>query len=243
MIFTSADYATELGLDESNVVHPVAGADSDAVVPVTERSEPARFAAAETVFAAIEAHHGSPLCDIDLIELYSCFPSAVRTQARALNLDDCATPTITGGMTFGGGPFNNFVLQATAEVARRVRRDRGPGLVSAVSGLLTKHGATLYSPDPTTEFHHHDCTAAAVAATLRTPLDTSLEFPAPATVVTYTVRYDGLTPSSAVLVCETRDGRVIAHGDSDLADRATRTELIGTPVALRRDAEIVVATI
>ena len=35
-----------------------------------------------------------------------------------------ATPTITGGMAFAGGPFNSFVLQATAAMARRLREQR-----------------------------------------------------------------------------------------------------------------------
>jgi acetyl-CoA C-acetyltransferase len=242
LIFTSAEYATELGLSEPALVYPIAAADSDAVIPVTERTDPSRFAAAEEVFAAVENHHGSPLRDLDIVDFYSCFPSAVRTQARALGIEDDATPTVTGGMTFGGGPFNNFVLQATAGVARRVRSETRPGLVSAVSGLLTKHGATLYSTTPTSEFRHVDCTNAVVAATARTPLDASFESGEPARVVTYTVRYDGQTPSEAVLVCETRNGRVIASGGRELADHATRTELIGTSVVLRKDADIVIAT-
>ncbi len=59
-----------------------------------------------------------------MIEVYSCFPSAVRVQQRALGLDPARVPTVTGGMAFAGGPFNNFVLQATVAVAERLRGDR-----------------------------------------------------------------------------------------------------------------------
>ena len=33
--------------------------------------------------------------------------------------------TITGGMAFAGGPFNNFVLQATVAMIERLRRQPG----------------------------------------------------------------------------------------------------------------------
>ena len=31
--------------------------------------------------------------------------------------------SVTGGMTFGGGPLNNFVFQATVKMAQLLRRE------------------------------------------------------------------------------------------------------------------------
>ena len=59
--------------------------------------------------------------EIEVVELYSCFPSAVRVQQRALGLPLDGTPTVTGGMAFAGGPFNNFVLQSMAAVVPLLR--------------------------------------------------------------------------------------------------------------------------
>ena len=59
---------------------------------------------------AAEARIGRPLRDLELAEVYSCFPAAVRVQQRELGLDLSGTPTVTGGMAFAGGPFNHFVL-------------------------------------------------------------------------------------------------------------------------------------
>ena len=51
------------------------------------------------------------------------------------------TPTVTGGMAFAGGPFNNAVLQSMAAVVPRLRADPDAlGAVTTVSGLLTKPG-------------------------------------------------------------------------------------------------------
>ena len=65
-----------------------------------------------------------PLDEVDHVELYSCFPAAVRVQQRELGLPHDGIPTVTGGMAFAGGPFNNFTYQATAAVVERLRADR-----------------------------------------------------------------------------------------------------------------------
>ena len=81
--------------------------------------------------------------------LYSCFPAAVRVQQRMLGLDRSTTPTVTGGMAFAGGPFNNFVLQSMVPVIRRLRAEPGAlAVVTTVSGLLTKPGIGVWSATP-----------------------------------------------------------------------------------------------
>jgi acetyl-CoA C-acetyltransferase len=48
----------------------------------------------------------------------------------------------------GGRPYNNYVLQATARTARLLRSGTGRiGLVTCVSGVLTKHGAAVWSTE------------------------------------------------------------------------------------------------
>src|SRR5205807_1120781 len=69
---------------------------------------PAFAVAAERLFALT----GLTLDDVGPIDLYSCFPAAVQTAARELGLPLDRPLTVTGGMTFGGGPLNNYVLQA-----------------------------------------------------------------------------------------------------------------------------------
>ena len=52
-------------------------------------------------------------------------------------------------MTFGGGPLNNFVFQATVKMAELLRQNPAEiGLVSTVSGLLTKQACALWSASP-----------------------------------------------------------------------------------------------
>ena len=97
------------------------------------------------------ATSAGPCASIELAEVYSCFPAAVRVQQRELGLDPAGTPTLTGGMTFAGGPFNHFVLQSLVALGRRLRAGRAGralGLVTTVSGMLSKPGLAVWSADP-----------------------------------------------------------------------------------------------
>jgi acetyl-CoA C-acetyltransferase len=90
--------------------------------------------------------------DIDVMDLYSCFPSAVQTAALELGmtLGDGAPPTVTGGLAFFGGPANDYVTHSVAALVRRLREADGParGLATAVGWYLTKHHAATLSNRP-----------------------------------------------------------------------------------------------
>jgi acetyl-CoA C-acetyltransferase len=185
----------------------------------------------EELGRAAEAHIGRPLASLDHAEVYSCFPAAVRVQQRALGLPVDGVPTITGGETFAGGPWNNFVLQTTAAMADRVRAERGTtGLVTTVSGLLNKPGLAVYAATPDVPLLSRDLAAEAELATAR--VEVVAGYRGPARVATYTVAYDGLDPVRCTVIADTPEGtRVVASAtDSELAERVTREELIGTDV-------------
>ena len=49
-------------------------------------------------------------------------------------------------MSFAGGPFNNFVLQSTAAMIAELRNEPAArGLVTTVSGMLSKPGLAIWS--------------------------------------------------------------------------------------------------
>ena len=175
---------------------------------------------------------GRPLSECDHVELYSCFPLAVRVQQRELGLPVDGTPTITGGMAFAGGPFNSFVLQATAAMAQRLRDQPGRGLVTTVSGMLTKPGLAVWASEPADQPPLvRDFADEAIAAT--ETLDVVSTYDGPATIAAYTVTYDGLEPKEVVAIVDTSDGaRAIAkRSDRALLDRAVSDDLIGVSLA------------
>ena len=100
--------------------------------------------------------------DLAHVDLYSCFPSAVQVAATELGLDLERPLTVTGGLTFAGGPWNNYVSHSIATMAEVLRADAGEvGLVTANGGFLTKHAFGVYSttPPPRGRFTRRDCQA------------------------------------------------------------------------------------
>jgi acetyl-CoA C-acetyltransferase len=238
LILCSAGEALRSGVAADRWVFPLVGLESSHAVSLLRRVEPWRWPAMEVLGAATAERIGRPLGRVEVIETYSCFPAAVRVQQRALGLGSESTPTITGGMAFAGGPFNNFVLQATAAVVRSLRAEGGgTGAVTTVSGLLTKPGIGVWttSPDGRPPLVADLAPRAASATAVVDPgavVATLNGYSGGVTVVTYTVTPDaqGL-PSRTVVVCDTDDGRrcVAISEDRAVAAEATADELIGRP--------------
>lgn len=166
LLFCSAERATALGIDRARWVFPIASAESNHMVPLSARSDLIRSPGAdETARAVLEAGKIAA-ADVDLIELYSCFPVAVDAFADALDLSPDRDLTITGSMAFAGGPYNNYFLQATARAAQLLRAGCGrTALLSCVSGILTKQAFALWSIEPSgAPFERRDVTAKVAGA-------------------------------------------------------------------------------
>ena len=234
LVFASVEAADACGSPRDRWVSPAVALESTAMVPLSQRAEMHRWPAMAVLGQAAATHLSRPLDDIGLVELYNCYPSAVRVQQAELGLPADGTPTVTGGMGFAGGPLNNFVLQSTAAVVHRVRSCGSTGLVTGVSGLLTKPGLTVYEPRPPEAVLRGDLKDAAAAAT---PTAAPADDPSgPGRVATYTVPYEGMDPVriAAVVDLDGGRGRAIALlDDPEAAAEATRVELIGTPCEVR----------
>lgn len=170
VILCSVEVARRLGVPQDRWVFPRAG---------TEASDPSRIAARGRLDGSPAIRHAGrlalDLAGIDLdrvgpVDLYSCFPSAVQVAAHELGLplDDPARPlTVTGGLTFAGGPWNNYSTHAIATMLAEVRRSQQPGLVTANSGYLTKHAIGVYAPEPGERFRRGSAQAEADAEPTR----------------------------------------------------------------------------
>ena len=164
LILCSDSVARELGIDRERWVYPQAAGHACDHWFVSERenlhSSPAiRFAA----HAALEAA-GTGIDEIAHLDVYSCFPSAVQIACRELGVDPFAETrplTVTGGLTFAGGPGNNYVTHAIATLVERLREDPGSlGLTNAVGWYLTKHAVGIYgTTEPQTPFTSADVQA------------------------------------------------------------------------------------
>jgi len=237
LLVCSVEAARGAGVPADRMVFPVAGAEADDVPAVSNRpdlaSSPAIRAAGRT---ALELA-GVGVDDIAHVDLYSCFPSAVQVAAAELGFSLERQLTVTGGLTFAGGPWNNYVSHSIATMVDVVRRAPGLGLCSANGGLLTKHAIGVYSAEPPPagfRFEKIGCVTAgerALAASERTS----------AWVEAYTVMHDRTgEPERAHLSALLPDGR---RGWGVTTDREVMTSMMqsewcGSTVELLEDGSI-----
>jgi len=237
LVLCSVEAARRSGVPSDRWVFPRVGLESSHAVSVLCRARIDAWPAMEVLGGTAAAWLGRAVAEVDVTEVYSCFPAAVRVQQRALGLDTDGTPTVTGGMAFAGGPFNNFVLQAMAAVLPGLREatDR-LGMVTTVSGLLTKPGIGVWSatPDGRPPLLADLAFEVASRTDVVTAVDSLDGYDGDATVATYTVTYDGMDPARVVAVCDTVDGRrcVSISADPYLAASACTEELVGTRVRI-----------
>lgn len=151
LLLMSVGCAKELGIDESKWVYLHGCADTNELWYVTDRenyySSPAIRVMGERAFAMA----GRSIDEVDFIDLYSCFPSAVQIARDELGIarDDPRPLTVTGGLPFHGGAGNNYVMNSIASMVDKLRAHPGKfGLVTANGGYLTKHAAGIYSTEP-----------------------------------------------------------------------------------------------
>lgn len=151
LILCSVETARTLSVPEDRWVYPQSGAESHDTYAIAER-----FALDRCPAIRIAGREALKLADVDpeqiaAVDIYSCFPSAVQIAAHELGFrrDGEQALTVTGGLTFAGGPWNNYSTHAIATMMDVLRRSPGArGLVTANSGYLTKHAVGVYSTEP-----------------------------------------------------------------------------------------------
>ena len=152
LILTSAEAARDAGVPTDRWVFIHAGAQARDTWHVSERETLSASPAIRASAKAAMRHAGVTVDEIAYLDLYSCFPAAVQVAARELGvaLEDRARPlTLTGGLTFAGGPGNNYTGHAVATLVARLRADpQACALATAVGWYLTKHALGIYSGRP-----------------------------------------------------------------------------------------------
>jgi acetyl-CoA C-acetyltransferase len=149
VIVTSVEKAGALGIPRDRWVFPLAGAEAHDHYAVSHRLDLHSSPAIRLTGRKVLELAGRDIDDVAHVDLYSCFPSAVQIAAAELGLGIERDLTVTGGLSFAGGPWNNYVTHSIATMLDVLRDDPGSlGLVTANGGYLTKHSQVLYSTEP-----------------------------------------------------------------------------------------------
>ena len=218
LILTSAAAAEAAGVPQDKWVFLHAGASAYDEWFVSERGDLAASPAIATIGKAALDHAGIGIDDVQHVDLYSCFPVAVQVAAAELGLPLDRPLSVTGGLTFGGGPGNNYGGHAVATLVQRLREDpEAYGLSTSLGWYITKHALGIYSAQPPAAPYRslHPVVDPAPTRPVLTSYDGDV------VVEAFTVTYDRSGPEAVIVSAVAPDGRRVLVRTMD-------TELIAT---------------
>ena len=243
-IVTSLAEARARGVPENRLVyvgHGAAAHESDDVLAREnyESSQGMRI----SLEGALSAN-GLAIADIDLVELYSCFPCVPKMARRIIGWPQDRPVSVVGGLTFGGGPIGNYMSHAVAAMVLRLRNGDGRNaLLFGNGGFATHNHSIVLASTPLSGVrfpHDFDCQSRADAA--RGPAPTVNEsYAGPGTIESYTVIYarTGAASAGVVVARNPAGDRFLAAVSAE--DTATiqflsdgRVEPVGTSGIARR---------
>ena len=244
LIMCSAEKAEALGVPRDRWIFPQSGSDAHEHAFVSHRNHFYDTPAIELAGRRVLELAGRTINDIDIVDLYSCFPAAVQLGAKSLGLDINSQLTRTGGLPFAGGPWNNYVMHAIATVATELREGKGKtGLVWANGGYTTKHAFGVYSTEPPASGFKYDYPQDQIDAMPRRSLASPADAAGDVTVEAYSVMHDREgNPERSILSCLLDDGRRAWGETSDIAtgrDMCTN-EWVGKRVRLDASGNLLV---
>jgi acetyl-CoA C-acetyltransferase len=152
VVMMSVEKARELGVPENKWVYLHGSGDANDHWFLTERQNFHSSPAIRTMGQKAFAQAGWSIDEIDIMDLYSCFPSAVQIGMKELGIKvgDPRSLTVTGGLPYFGGAGNNYVMHSIATMVEKLRDNPGKkGMCTSNGYYVTKHGVGLYSTTPT----------------------------------------------------------------------------------------------
>jgi acetyl-CoA C-acetyltransferase len=235
LLVMSESEADRRGIPVPQRVYFLGGASANDAWCVTERPDFHSSPAYRRASRAALSEAGVSLNEIDLFDLYSCFPCAIELALQELGLpvDEPRPLTVTGGLPYAGGPGNNYSMHALANMIAALRAGGGRlGYVSALGMAAAKHAISILSCD------RDRALGAGGGARVEAVPEDELTGP-PLTeapdgsgqIETYTVEFDRENrPQRSILVVRLDDGRrTVANGEesSSLIARLIEHEGIG----------------
>lgn len=236
VILCTVEKAEAMGIERDRWVFPLAGTDGHDTYSISQRRDLHSSPAIHEAGKALGELSGFDLAEADYIDLYSCFPSAVQVGAAELGLSLDRQVTQTGGLTFAGGPLNNYVMHSIATTISLLRQNPGTtGLVTANGGYLTKHALGLYSTTPPEGGYKFKDVQEEIDAYPTVEVDEA--YSGPAVIEAYTVMHSADGPEQSLAALRTPEGKR-TWGNSDdhaVANALLAKQSVGLKVELAED--------
>ena len=163
-----------------------------------------------------------------IYDLYSCFPAAVEMFADALKMKNISQSSITGGMSFAGGPLNSYVLNSTVQMIRMIRKEENEcGIVTGVSGMMTKQSFALWGKKNLIDFTFKDVSE--VAKNNEVPHKASSDTSGEGNIIGYTIIKNEDEVKKAVIYIQNvkNDRNIITSKNKEVIRSMETSEWVG----------------
>jgi acetyl-CoA C-acetyltransferase len=245
LIITSEEIAEKLKIDPETWVYIMGGADFKNIFNISQRPKLFESPAAKKGSQLALEQAGLSLGDIDVFDIYSCFPSIVQiiTNEMGLSDDDPRDLTITGGLPYFGGPWSNYSLHAIITAVDIIRKNRSKKImVVANGGYNTKQSFGIYGNKPPAIPWEERDDSEIQKEILRVALsDPVKEANGQLTIEAYTIYYerDG-RPKRGIVIGYLEDGRrtfARIEDESERLEELENQDLIGKIFQVHFDRE------
>ena len=243
LLITSENFAEELGIDQNLWVYPLGGVDLNNIFSISQRPRLHDSPAIRHASKLALEQAGLTLDDIDAFDLYSCFPCMVEIARKEIGIpeNDKRDLTLTGGLSFFGGPFSSYSLHSIVTAVDLIQSKPSMKImVLANGGYNTSQSIGIYGKDRPAksrlETNYANIQEKIDAEALPYPLN---EAHGRITIEAYTFIYDRQGQiERGIVIGHMEDGkRALAHIDSEsiLIKDVEQQDLVGKTYKIEYD--------
>ena len=231
LVICSEELADKLEIDNKKRVYPISSSENNHMIAIQQR--PKLYESLGMIYAAKSINKMMEELDIilDAYDLYSCFPAAVKMFSKSLELGSEIPKTITGSMPYAGGPLNSFVIHSTVKMIQKIRAlEARHGLVTGVSGMMTKQSFCIWGKEYQEQFIFDDVTDRAKLD--EKPVELSDIAEGEGEIIGYTIIEGSEHASKAVLYLddEKKHRKVVSSFDKNFINLLMEEEWVGKKV-------------
>jgi len=194
LILTSEEFASKLNIDEDRWVYLMGSADLRNIFNIIQRPQLNNSPASREGSSLALEQAGLKLEEIDLFDIYSCFPSIVQIIRKEIGLseNDSRDLTVTGGLPYFGGPMSNYSMHSIITSVGLIRKNSSLKImVVANGGFNTKQSFGIYGKKPPiklrNEYDEEKIQKSILSKALPNPIEKAK---GKLTVESYTIIYD-----------------------------------------------------
>ena len=234
LIICSEELADKLEIDNKKRVYPISSSENNHMIAIQQR--PKLYESIGMIYAAKSVNKMMEKLDIrlDAYDLYSCFPAAVKMFSKSLELGSEIPKTITGSMPYAGGPLNSFVIHSTVKMIQKIRAlEVRHGLVTGVSGMMTKQSFCVWGKEYQEQFIFDDVTERAKLD--ESPVELSNIAEGEGVIIGYTIIEGSENAPKAVLYLddEMKHRKVVSSFDKNFINLLMEEEWVGKKIKFK----------